>query len=263
MPPDEVDSTPVPASAIDLHEALWYATDRIRFTITWAELVAAWLLSVAIFFGIGIIDSSWTSLGFDDLYLGTIVFAPTGVYAILEARRAGLSLGDWETEMIPFMYSIKFEMLPFKGDDREEDIWERFVSVYPDLERMSKPSGILPWTRRKTHVEFRTTVEGKKGEHFFHIFGRRKDHFLFFVRRYEENEPVTYDDIATLKEDVEDVLRKLRPESFMVAAFAAAGYDEEALVFAESDLGLVNDEEPVDLFMETDTGYQVVSPSED
>lgn len=263
MPPDEVDSTPIPASAMDLHEALWYATDRISFALRWAELVAAWFISIAIFFGIGWIYSPATNLGFIDLYLGTIAFAATGVYAAREASRAERSLEDWEDEMVPFMYSIKFEMFPFKGDDREADIWERFVSVYPNLERMSRPSGILPWTRRKTHVEFRATVKGREGEHFFHIFGRRKDHFLFFVRRYEENEPVTYDDLATLRDDVEDVLRKLRPERFLVAAFAAAGYDEKAIVFAESDLGLVNGEEPIDLFTETGTGYRVVSPSAD
>src|SRR5437870_1496642 len=139
MPPPEMDRTTVPSSAIDLHEALWYATDRIVFALRWAELVAAWLLSLVVFFAIGWIYSPATSLGFIDLYLGTIVFAPTGVYAIREASRAERSLEDWEAEMVPFMYSIKFEMLPFKGDDREKDIWERFVSVYPKLKWMSKP----------------------------------------------------------------------------------------------------------------------------
>ena len=161
------------------------------------------------------------------------------------------------------MYSVKFEMLPFKGVDREKDIWERFVSVYPALARMSKPTGILPWTWKKTQLRFRAEVEGKERVHQFDIFGRRKDDDLFFVRRYEGNEPVTVEDLVTLKEEVEDVLRKIDPVYFSVAAFAAVGYDEKGIVYAESDEGLVNGEEPIDLFMETSTGYRVVSPSID
>jgi hypothetical protein len=256
MPPPETATPPVPPGALDLHQTLWYATDRIRFTIVWAELVAAWLLSVALFFGIGFVYPASTSLGFIDLYLGTIVFAPTGVYAILQARRAGLSLGEWEAQMIPFMYSVKFEMFPFLGADRERDIWERFVSIFPGLERMSKPSGILPWTRRKTYVKFRAMVRGKESEHFFHIFGRYRDDEVFFVRRYEEDEPVTNEDLATLKVEIEDVLRKLRIPEFSVATFAAGGYEPDAIKYAASEEGLVGDQ-PIDLFAETLKGYEV------
>jgi hypothetical protein len=263
MPSPETATLPVPPPALDLHQALWYATGRIRFTIMWAEFVAAWLLSVAIFFGIGFIDPASTPLGFVDLYLGTIVFAPTGVYAILQARRAQLSLGDWETQMIPFMYSVKFEMFPFVGDDRERDIWERFVSIFPELERMWKPNGILPWTRRKTYVKFRATVRGKENEHFFHIFGRYRDDEVFVVRRYEEDKPVTNDDLATLKVEIEDVLRKLGIHEFMVATFAAGGYEPDAIKYAASEESLVDGEQPIDLFTETVKGYEVAFASTD
>jgi hypothetical protein len=258
MSSQEAGTLTVPPTALDLHQALWYASDRIAFALRWAGLVALWLLSIAVFFGIGLIYSPATPLGFVDLYLGVIVFAATGVYALREAIRAARSLSKWETEMTPFMYSIKFEMLPFTSGDREGDIWERFVSVYPALERMSKPRGILPWTRRKTEVRFRATVKGKGGNHFFHIFGRYKDDEFFFVRRYEGNTLVTKDDLATFKGEVEDVIRRVGAYDFSLATFAVGGYDQKAIEYAGSSEGLVRDEQRIDLFAETPNGYRVV-----
>lgn len=263
MSSSEAATPNVPPPSLDLHQALWYATDRIRFALGWAMLVAAWLISIAVFFGVGWIYSPATNLAFIDLYLGTIVFAGTGVYAALQAGRAERSLDRWEAEMTPFMYAIKFEMLPFLGGDREKDIWERFVSVYPGLARMARPRGVLPWTRGKNRVRFRATVRGKKGEHFFHVFGRDKDDDLFFVRRYEDAKPVTKDDLAMLRSDVEDVYRKVGTSSFSVAAFAASGYEPNAIEYAESEEGLVHGDEPIDLFAETPSGYKVVFVSTD
>ncbi len=263
MSSSEAATPNVPPPSLDLHQDLWYATDRIRFALGWATLVAAWLISIGVFFGVGWIYSPSTDWGFTDLYLGTIVFAGTGVYAGLQASRAGRALDRWEARMTPFMFAIKFEMLPFLGGEREKDIWERFVSVYPGLERMARPRGILPWTRRKNRVRYRAAVRGKKGEHFFHVYGRDKDDELFFVRRYEEAKPVTQDDLARLKSDVEDVYRKVGTTSLSVAAFAASGFEPDAIEYAKSEDGLVHGDEPIDLFEETPTGYKVVFVSTD
>jgi hypothetical protein len=263
MSSTEATTPNVPPPALDLHQTLWYATDRIAFALKWAGLVAVWLLSIAVFFGIGLIYPPSTNLGFFDLYLGTILSAPTGVYALRAAIRATGSLSRWETEMTPFMYSIKFEMLPFTRSDRERDIWERFVSVFPGLERMSKPKGLLPLTN-KTRLSFRSTVKGKKGDHFFHIFGRSGDgDELFFVRRYEQNTLVTKDDLAKFKDQVEDVIRKEGPSEFSLASFSVGGYDQSAIESARSKEGLVRAEVPIDLFTETPTGYRVVFVSTD
>lgn len=261
---------PVP-TAVGLHEELWEARAKIRRIVGWARSVAVWqvalvIIGVVLFLagvtfrvvtpGPGVAPGLLAlavGVAVALILIGVVVFAITGVFVLRDARAARQVLAGWEQGLLPFFYTVKFEMLPVSEADREADISKRYRSLFPTLPRLSLTHPL------SGGVRLREAVRGKVGEHYFHVFGYVPHDLLLLVRRFTEAKPVSPADVQNLKAESEDILERWPADRVVVAAFSPQPFSPEAVELARSGHGLVRGHFPVGLIQETSTGYSVVS----
>jgi hypothetical protein len=248
-----------PSTAYESQEILWEVRGQIFSILKWAFWTALWIVSLAILGFFTIFFRDVLAFLVLDLLLGGALVGVFGViFAILPARRAESALEEWEEKMLPFIYSVKFELLPAKGPDRLFDIWDRYKVIYRPLSSADVPRTGSRFYHAET-LNYHSKVKGKEGRHEFDIYARVSDQFVLLVRRYSDATPVTLSEIQALKKEAEDVLKRIGPSDFAVGAFAASGFAPEAVSFCQSESGRVDDGEPVDLIQETAQGYAIVS----
>lgn len=195
---------------------------------------------------------------FLDLLLGGILVALTGsILAIFPSRKAAAAIEDWENKMLPFVYSVNFELLPVTNSNRLIDIWERYKGIYRSFTDLRVPSTGSRFYDSLT-LKYNYEVKGKKERHKFDIYAVTEG-FLLMVRRIDHDKPVSRDEIYNLKKEVEDVLQRASPSDFRVGVFSRSGFDEDAVTFCKSDEGKIDDGPSADLIRETASGYAVVS----
>jgi len=247
-----------PGAAIDIHEELWNATEDISTVLTWAELVGLWILLLA---AVALASLVWPVLhGYAllILYLGGVLGAGSAIYVVYQALRSQALLKAWDDAFMPFLYAVKFEMLPVEGSDRVRDVWTRYKSLWRVLE-YAEPKSRLSKIWHPSELKFDAEIKGKKASHRFDIYSKIESRMSLFVRRFTGPSPVAETDLQRLKEDCEDVLKRETTESFVVGAFSSSGFTPEALAYAKSDKSLVRDDIALDVIEETPTGYRVVS----
>jgi hypothetical protein len=244
-----------PANSLLIHERLWEATDGISGVLGWAEAASIWLVSLPVIFVASLFWHQVLEYAYLDLIVGGGIFLFSGAFNILQTHRAKGVLEEWESKMLPFFYTVKFELLPIQESTREQDILKRFQSLYPALS---------PHKRHKIglmggppEVKFDSQIKGKEGKHNFSIAACNSE-IVFLVRRFGGSNAVTLADLRTLQADAVDVARYVRPSNLVIAAFATAGFTPEAVEFARSEESMVV-ENWIDLLQETASGYRVVS----
>jgi hypothetical protein len=248
----------VPGASIDIHEELWNASEDISTVLLWAALVGFWILLLA---AIALASLVWPQLhGYAllVLYLGGVLAAGTSIYMVFLSLRSRALLSDWDDAFLPFLYAVKFEMLPVEGNDRARDIWARYKSLWRMFE-YAEPKSRWAKIWHPSELKFGEEIKGKKAAHRFDVYAKIESRMSLFVRRFEGVSTVSAADLQSLKEDCEDVLKKQKAESFVVGAFSPAGFSPEALAFAKSDKSLVRDEIAFDVIQETPTGFKVLS----
>src|SRR5580658_8492321 len=246
----------LPAASLQIHEELWNAGEKISGVLSWAQAVAVWLVSLPVVFGFSLAWKQVLTYAYLDLFAGGAIFVVTGALTVVEAHRAKAVLDEWEERMLPFFYTVKFELLPVQESTREQDIWKRYQSLYESLPRSDKTGTLM--IGGSTKVQFNAEVKGKKGKHDFAIFGRKDTEMVLLVKRYSGELPVGLEQIRLLRDEAEDVIRYLRPDNHVVAAFSRSGFTNEAIEFAKSEDSMVNDAW-IDLVQETQSGYKVIS----
>lgn len=163
---DVLDS--VPADSLLVHEQLWEATDGISGVLGWAEAASIWLVSLPVIFGASLFWHQVLEYSYLDLFGGGAIFLVTGAFNILQTHRAKGVLEEWESKMLPFFYTVKFELLPVQEPTREQDIWKRFQALYPALSAQKRHRiGLMGGPPK---VQFNEQVKGKKGKHSFNVY---------------------------------------------------------------------------------------------
>ena len=253
-----VQAVPSPPEAFAAYEQLWSVRGHILRILTWAFCAAIWLLCL----GVLALTTLYYSPVYPYLFLfllgGGVVIAIFGaVYAILPSRRAATAIEDWERTMLPFVYTIKFELLPVTDADRLIDIWDRYKGIYRSFTEISVPhTGSRFFDSLK--LQYNYQAKGKKARHTFGIYAASND-FVLLVRRFTDEGPVERNQVDLLRQEAEDVLERVSVRNFRVGAFSRSGFTEEAIAFSRSDEGRVLEGPPVDLIRETETGYAIVS----
>jgi hypothetical protein len=266
MAESEAPSVPVPA-AVGLHEEIWDARSKFRRVVSWARAVAAWLASLvalgAFLLALNLLQNRVLSFQLPSflpilalvIYIvaGVVIFGVTGIFVLRDARTARQVLAGWEQGLLPFFYSVKFELLPVSGSDREADIARRYRSLLPTIPRVNLRQP-LRWG-----IRTRAEVRGKTKEHFFHVFGYVPRDLLLLGRRYPSDRPVGPDELRALKSDAEDVLERWRAERVVVTAFSPQDFAPGSVELVRSGEGLVRGMFSIALIQETAKGYRVVS----
>jgi len=247
-----------PGAAIDIHEELWNASEDISTVLAWAVLVGAWILLLA---AVALASLLWPALhdyALLILYVGGVLAAATSVYMVYLSLRSRALLRAWDDAFMPFLYAVKFEMLPVAGTDRARDIWTRYKSLWRVL-AYAEPESLFERIWHPSQLKFGVDIKGKKTSHPFDVYAKIEGRMSLFVRRFTGPAPVTEVELQHLKEDCEDVLKRQTTESFVVGAFSSVGFTPAALAYAKSDTSLVRDDIALDVMEETPTGFKVLS----
>jgi hypothetical protein len=252
------------AQSLELHGAIWQARQYIGVLVSWAWWVSLWLISLgalalAYFFFPTVY---WISLvGYLDLTGWGVIFVGLAPRALLSSRKANRLVRAWEETILPFVYTVTFELLPYSGPDREHDIWDRYKSIYQDLSK-AESKGVIEVVARVlgfSGVEFNAKIRFLSKRHAFNIassigFTRR-----LFVRRLEQSAPVTRIQLREFKEEIEDGIKFIDKQwDNIIGVFSPAGFEQDAVDYAQSEAGLVYGDFSMDLVQETETGYRVV-----
>lgn len=262
-PPEQrLDS--LPAASLQIHDAIWHARKDIERVLGWAKWASLWLISLGalavayVFFRYLTI---WIEVvGLADLLIGGAIFVATAFGVFYSSWKAQRLVQDWEDSMLPFLYAVKFELLPYAGPDREHDIWQRYMSIYRDFTRADPAWKSSAWRRFWTNstLKFNEELKGtKKSRHRFSVYCYVGDTWGLFVRRLEQSTPVSKSQLEELKREVEDRRKRSSETHCIAGAFTTSGFAPEAIAFAQSEDGLINHEYPIDLIRETETGYAV------
>jgi len=233
------------------------ARGHILKILSWAFWAVMWLLSLGILAFATVYYSPLYPYLLLDLLVGGIVVAVFGaVFAFIPSRKAVAVIEEWEDAMLPFIYTIKFELLPVMGSDRLIDVWNRYKGIYRAFTDENVPSSGSRFLD-STKLRYNYQARGKKERHTFAIYASNSD-FVLMVRRFAAEEPVGRGDIARLKEEAEDVLDRVNPDDFRVGAFSRSGFTEDAIAFCKSEEGRILEGPAIDLVRETETGYAIV-----
>jgi len=256
----------LPAASIEVHERLWHAVSDIDGVLVWTQWVSVWLFSLAILGFLSIYFSLARLVGLLDLIFGGILFVITAAGNLVTSRKARRLLDEWDEAMLPFLYSVKFEMLPVTETPRERDIWDRYKSLHRNL-RMAEKSDPISRAFRRTapgkffitsELKFNSNVKGRKTSPEFNVYAKAEDKVVLFVRRFGGSAPTSRIELEQLESDVQDCLKRRNADEVLVGAFSAAGFSPEAIAFANSDEHLIAEEFDLDLVEEKGNGYRVV-----
>jgi hypothetical protein len=255
--------TALPAASLDVHDRIWHARDDFERVLNWGIWTSIWLLSLGAL-GVAFIwfhsNSAYQVVALLDLIVGGLIFVGWSVRTLWISIRARRQLLDWEGAILPFLYKVKFELLPITGADRAHDIWERYKSIYQDLTEIESRSLSARINLRlgSSALKFGTAIKGAKGRHVFDIYGATFGKRTLFVRRFDQGSPVTRGQLSEFKEEIEDRLKRVDEHICVVGAFSRGGFEPDAISFVQDDSSLVDKSYPIDLIRETETGYAIV-----
>lgn len=257
----------LPAASLQIHEELWHARKDLREALAWTKFASIWLISLGALSVAALIVRSSTlpgaivdAIGLSDLILGGLLFVGTSPVVLFRSIRAQRRVEEWIDSTLPFLYRVKFELLPHSGPDRAHDIWERYKSIYRDLAPADSPGFSARIGRRlgNTLLKFGSEIRGKTSRHLFTVYATVGTDRGLFVRRFESDAPVGRADLEAFKAEVEDRLKRAKEGSCVVGAFSRAGFSNEAVAFVQGEKALVDGDYPIDLIRETESGYEIV-----
>lgn len=260
----------MPAASLQMHEAFWNARRDLELVLEWAKWAAVWLISLggfAVAYVFLIRWRIWVGLaGLGDLLIGGAIFVATAFGVLWSSRKAGKVVEEWRETVLPFLYTVKFELFPYAGPDREHDIWRRYESIYKDFTRADPETPRTTWARfwSNSALRFNDEVKGtKKTHHRFSIYSYVGDSWGLFVRRFDQPDPISKSQLEQFKNEVEDRRKRASERTCVIGAFSKSGFQPDAIDYAQSEAGEIEKEFPIDLIRETDTGYSVVWVSSD
>lgn len=253
-----------------MHEAFWHARKDIELVLDWAKWASVWLITLGGLAVAYVFLRTWTIwvevAGLADLLIGGLIFVATAFGVLWSSRKAVKVVEEWRETVLPFLYTVKFELLPYAGPDREHDIWQRYKSIYKDFSRADPESLRTAWARFWTisTLKFNEEVKGtKKARHRFSVYSYVGDSWGLFVRRFDQSDLVSRAQLETFKQEIEDRRKRSSEHNCVVGAFSKSGFQPDAIEYVQSDEGEINKEFSMDLIRETGTGYAVVWVSSD
>jgi hypothetical protein len=253
-----------------MHESFWHARRDLDRVLNWAKWASAWLISLGVLAVAYVFlwyRTIWVEVaGLADLLIGGVIFVATAFGVLWSSRKASRVLDEWREAVLPFLYTVKFELLPYSGPDREHDIWNRYRSIFKDFNRADPESRLTAWARfwNVSTLKFNEEVKGtRKQRHRFSVYCYVGDSWGLFVRRFDQLDPVSRAQLESYKKEIEDRRKRSSETTIVVGAFSKTGFQPEAVEYAQSEAGEVGKEYPIDLIRETETGYSVVWVSSD
>jgi len=247
----------LPAASLQFEEQLWHARKAIRDIMRWSFWVAIWLAALGILGLLGLDVSRYFLIaGVLVLVIGGVFAGVTGIPLISDSRRVGRALDEWETAVAPFLYAVKFELLPIVDASREKDIWDRYKSIWHEL----SPAGdkkLRPLLMSSSNMlAFGESIKGRKAPHSFDIYARVDGEISLFVRRFVDEAPVGKPSLEKLISDAEDVLDRSDSDITIVSAFSKSGFSGEAIEYAKGRSEF-DEETDLELISETEHGYRI------
>jgi hypothetical protein len=227
--------------------------DILRFSLWWS--IALWAITgiAAILYGTGVFNGmSYPAYVF---WGAVFVIWILGPLSMMRMRRADRILKKWEGKYLAYSHIMSFELSPRENQDLAHDL----VRILSEI-RPIKP-GMEMLQDSPYDVEYSAKIEGKRGSYQFDALLFAPLDVIGFVRVFgDQSRKTGIEDIKTLAEQVDDVIKKQKKDILEVVAVSRAGFTEEAVKYASSSenwIGSKPNLEAVNLIHATPDGYAI------
>jgi hypothetical protein len=249
----ESQSTAVGNDSHSLTREIFSIIDILRFSLWWS--IALWAITgiAAILYGTGVFNGmSYPAYVF---WGAVFVIWILGPLSMMRMRRADRILKKWEGKYLAYSHIMSFELSPRENQDLAHDL----VRILSEI-RPIKP-GMEMLEDSPYDVEYSAKIEGKRGSYQFDALLFAPLDVIGFVRVFgDQSRKTGIEDIKTLAEQVDDVIKKQKKDILEVVAVSRAGFTEEAVKYASSSenwIGSKPNLEAVNLIHATPDGYAI------
>ena len=250
---EESRSSTVGADSYSLAREIFSIIDVLRFSLWWG--IALWVITgmAAILYTSGVFnDESYLALVF---WVAGFVIWILGPLFMRQMKRADRILKKWEGKYLAYSHIMSFELSPMENQDLAHDV----VRILSEI-RPIKP-GMEMLEDSPYDVEYSSKIEGKRGSYQFDALLFAPLDVVGFVRVFgDQSRKTGIEDVKTLAEQVDDVIKKQKKNILEVVAVSRAGFTEEAVKYASSSenwIGSKPNLEAVNLIHATPDGYSI------
>jgi fibronectin type 3 domain-containing protein len=241
----------VGTDAFSLAKRIFSVIHILRFSLWWG--IALWAITgiAAILYTTGFFDNESYLAGV--FWLAVFVIWIVGPFMMIQMRYASKVLKDWEGNYLAYSHIMSFELSPKEDQDLTRDIVRNLTEM-----RAIKPGPPERFGRTPTYdVEYSSKIEGKKGLYEFDALILSDE--MGFVRVFKDQDRKTgIEDIKTLAEQVNDVVKEQNADILEVVAVSKAGFTEEAVKYASSKENWIGpNRDAVNLIHATPEGYAI------
>ena len=246
-------SKTVGTDSYSLTREIFSIIDTLRFSLWWS--IALWVIT-------GIAAIAYTTGVFNnDSYLAVVFWVAVfviwilGPFSMMRMRRADRILKKWEGKYLAYSHIMSFELSPMEDQDLTHDV-VRIVSEIRPIKPGSEMFEGSPYD-----VEYSAKIEGKKGSYQFDALLFAPTDAIGFIRVFgDQSRKTGIEEVRTLAEQVDDVIKKQKNDILEVVAVSRAGFTEEAVKYASSSenwIGPKPNPEAVNLIHATPEGYSI------
>ena len=188
----------------------------------------------------------------------TWAFGLIGIVYLRDLFRATNAFRDWNARYRQFALLTSFEFLSPINTRLEQDVVDRLLTAYPNLEEAQK--------RRRVSILMPGRIRGKDKEHTYDITIETKDRRLWLVSIQLGDQPdMTSEDLARYEDGVRDICRRRKYERIEMILVSESDFSNEAIQMARNakrwqDFKKIGIYEV--LVRKIDTGFSLVTASD-
>jgi hypothetical protein len=246
-------STAVGTDSFSLARTIFSVIDVLRFSLWWG--IALWAITgiAAVAYLTGVFDNEGYLAAV--FWVASFVIWILGPLFMIQMRNADRILKKWEGNYLAYSHIMSFELSPMENQDLAHDV----VRILSEIRPIKPGSEMLEDS--PYDVEYASKIEGKKGSYQFDALLFAPTDAIGFIRIFgDQSRKTGIEDIRTLAEQVDDVIKKQKNDILEVVAVSRAGFSEEAIKYASSSQNWIKSKpnlEAVNLIHATPEGYSI------
>jgi len=237
--------------------------ERVSKMYNWALLL---LLPITVLFTLrfllGFLRGEYIRLRFFGLILQSVVPVFLVVFWIIGYRQRHVFdfVKSWDHDFTLLNFVLKFELNPPEGKTTAERALNQLLKVSYVAERLKQIREEKP-----QNIIFNATIPGQSGKEYefdVHVHDEWREYLLFrrqfdlFVKCFNGKEPVDEQDLAQLKEGIQDIAHQSGHLPNQIIVVSTASFTTRAFGYANNERNWIRLKEagpsvPMDLIIET------------
>jgi hypothetical protein len=253
------DANPPAGSPLELVRTVAKHMWSIRLGLVFAAVLVILAFGNFVLFIVYEDSAAWLDWIIIAFWMATWIIGSVGIFFLRDLFKASRAFGDWQTRYRQYALLTSFEFLSPTDTRLQQDIVNRLLTAYPDLEEEVK--------HKRAKVTVSGEVSGKKGPHLFDIVVETKNGRLWLGRlRADDAAEMSRGELSSIEEEIRDIASRRKHYRIEVLLVSRSDFSDEAVGSAK-DSSKWRDLRKTRVFevliRKTDTGFCLVSASDD